>query len=43
MINCLFLGPMTKALNELVVKLNSEDVLTEGVVKFNAFIFGLLK
>ncbi|XP_075232079.1 uncharacterized protein LOC142330581 isoform X2 [Lycorma delicatula] len=35
-------GPMTKALNELVVKLNSEDVLTEGVVKFNAFIFGLL-
>ncbi|XP_054280319.1 uncharacterized protein LOC128998281 isoform X2 [Macrosteles quadrilineatus] len=35
-------GPMTKALNELVLKLNSEDVLTEGVVKFNAFIFGLL-
>lgn len=34
---------MTKALNELVLKLNSEDVLTEGVVKFNAFIFGLLK
>uniref|UniRef100_A0A1B6D1K6 SH3 domain-containing protein n=1 Tax=Clastoptera arizonana TaxID=38151 RepID=A0A1B6D1K6_9HEMI len=35
-------GPMTKALHELVLKLNSEDVLTEGVIKFNAFIFGLL-
>ncbi|XP_039289905.1 uncharacterized protein LOC111050470 isoform X3 [Nilaparvata lugens] len=35
-------GTMTRALNELVVKLNSEEVLTEGVIKFNAFIFGLL-
>nr|CAD7568152.1 unnamed protein product [Timema californicum] len=35
-------GPMTKALNELVLRLNSEDVLTEGLVKFNAFVFGLL-
>nr|CAD7393197.1 unnamed protein product [Timema cristinae] len=38
----LFSGPMTKALNELVLRLNSEDVLTEGLVKFNAFVFGLL-
>lgn len=36
-------GPITKGLNELVLKLNSEDVLTEGLIKFNAFIFGLLK
>ncbi|CAG2058873.1 unnamed protein product [Timema podura] len=35
-------GPMTKALNELVLRLNSEDVLTEGLIKFNAFVFGLL-
>nr|XP_018914980.1 PREDICTED: uncharacterized protein LOC109042593 isoform X3 [Bemisia tabaci] len=35
-------GPITKGLNELVLKLNSEDVLTEGLIKFNAFIFGLL-
>lgn len=35
-------GPMTRALNELVLKLNGEDVLTEGVIKFNSFIFGLL-
>ncbi|XP_065216209.1 uncharacterized protein LOC135842599 isoform X2 [Planococcus citri] len=36
------LGPMTRALHELVLKLNNEDVLTEGLLKFNAFIFGLL-
>ncbi|KAJ4450504.1 hypothetical protein ANN_01931 [Periplaneta americana] len=36
-------GPMTKALNDLVVRLNGEDVLTEGLMKFNAFVFGLLK
>ncbi|XP_066905195.1 serine-rich adhesin for platelets isoform X4 [Halyomorpha halys] len=35
-------GPMTRALHELVMKLNSEDVLSEGLIKFNAFIFGLL-
>ncbi|XP_014244035.1 uncharacterized protein LOC106663610 [Cimex lectularius] len=35
-------GPMTRALHELVMKLNSEDILSEGLVKFNAFIFGLL-
>jgi hypothetical protein len=27
----------------LVVRLNGEDVLTEGLMKFNAFVFGLLK
>ncbi|KAL1492038.1 hypothetical protein ABEB36_012540 [Hypothenemus hampei] len=35
-------GPLTKALNDLVMKINSEDVMSEGLVKFNAFIFGLL-
>lgn len=35
-------GPLTKALNELVMRINGEDVITEGVVKFNAFVFGLL-
>ncbi|XP_017778180.1 PREDICTED: uncharacterized protein LOC108563887 [Nicrophorus vespilloides] len=35
-------GPLTKALNELVMRINSEDVITEGVVKFNALVFGLL-
>ncbi|CAH1127170.1 unnamed protein product [Ceutorhynchus assimilis] len=35
-------GPLTKALNDLVMKINSEDVISEGLVKFNAFIFGLL-
>lgn len=35
-------GPLTKALNELVMRINSEDAITEGLVKFNAFIFGLL-
>lgn len=38
-----FPGPMTRALHELVLRLNNEDVLTEGLLKFNAFIFGLLK
>lgn len=38
-----FAGPMTRALHELVLRLNNEDVLTEGLLKFNAFIFGLLK
>ncbi|PSN43503.1 hypothetical protein C0J52_13412 [Blattella germanica] len=36
------LRPITKALNDLVLKLNGEDVLTEGLMKFNAFVFGLL-
>uniref|UniRef100_A0AAR5Q0I9 Iporin n=1 Tax=Dendroctonus ponderosae TaxID=77166 RepID=A0AAR5Q0I9_DENPD len=35
-------GPLTKALNDLVMRINSEDVISEGLVKFNAFIFGLL-
>lgn len=35
-------GPLTKALNELVMRINSEDAISEGVVKFNAFVFGLL-
>ncbi|KAL3279078.1 hypothetical protein HHI36_016592 [Cryptolaemus montrouzieri] len=35
-------GPLTKALNELVMRINSEDAITEGVVKFNTFVFGLL-
>ncbi|XP_018565929.1 uncharacterized protein LOC108906959 isoform X2 [Anoplophora glabripennis] len=35
-------GPLTKALNDLVMRINSEDVITEGLVKFNAFVFGLL-
>ncbi|PNF18760.1 hypothetical protein B7P43_G03348 [Cryptotermes secundus] len=35
-------GLMTKALNDLVLRLNGEDVLTEGLMKFNAFVFGLL-
>ncbi|XP_018328369.1 uncharacterized protein LOC108739128 isoform X2 [Agrilus planipennis] len=35
-------GPLTKALNELVMRINTEDTITEGLVKFNAFIFGLL-
>lgn len=38
-----FAGPITKALNELVLRINSEDAVTEGLVKFNAFILGLLK
>lgn len=36
-------GPLTKTLNELVQKINGEDVITEGMLKFNAFVFGLLK
>lgn len=35
-------GPLTKALNELVGRINDEDVITEGLVKFNSFVFGLL-
>ncbi|GJQ82071.1 hypothetical protein Trydic_g6943 [Trypoxylus dichotomus] len=35
-------GPLTKALNELVMRINAEDAITEGLVKFNAFVFGLL-
>lgn len=36
-------GPMTQTLNELVQRLNRDDVFTEGLIKFNAFIFGLIK
>ncbi|KAF4518860.1 hypothetical protein B566_EDAN006711 [Ephemera danica] len=35
-------GQVSKALNDLVMRLNSDDLLTEGLLKFNAFIFGLL-
>ncbi|GLV31098.1 uncharacterized protein CBL_12172 [Carabus blaptoides fortunei] len=35
-------GPLTKALNELVMRINTEDVFSEGLLKFNAFVFGLL-
>ncbi|XP_063216651.1 uncharacterized protein LOC134527681 isoform X2 [Bacillus rossius redtenbacheri] len=35
-------GVMTKHLNELVLRINSEDIMTEGRVKFNTFVFGLL-
>ncbi|KAF7994471.1 hypothetical protein HCN44_003943 [Aphidius gifuensis] len=35
-------GPLTNNLNDLVQKINSEDFMTEGMIKFNAFIFGLL-
>ncbi|KAK0077326.1 hypothetical protein PV325_004085 [Microctonus aethiopoides] len=35
-------GPLTNTLNELVQKINSEDFITEGLIKFNAFVFGLL-
>lgn len=35
-------GPLTKSLHELVMRINGEDAITEGLVKFNAFVFGLL-
>ncbi|KOX67605.1 Iporin [Melipona quadrifasciata] len=35
-------GPVTKTLNELVQKINGDDVITEGMLKFHAFVFGLL-
>ncbi|XP_063975757.1 uncharacterized protein LOC135161786 isoform X2 [Diachasmimorpha longicaudata] len=35
-------GPLTNTLNDLVQKINSEDFMTEGMLKFHAFIFGLL-
>lgn len=35
-------GPLTKPLNELVMRINSEDAISEGLIKFNAFVFGLL-
>jgi hypothetical protein len=37
-------GPTAQSLNELVLRINSEEeVMAEGPVKFNAFICGLLK
>ena len=36
-------GTCPQALQDLVMKLNNEEGLAEGVLKFNAFIFGLLK
>lgn len=36
-------GPLTKTLNDLVQKINGEDFITEGMLKFHAFVFGLLK
>ncbi|XP_014214011.1 uncharacterized protein LOC106643406 isoform X3 [Copidosoma floridanum] len=35
-------GPLTKTLNDLVQKINGEDFITEGMLKFHAFVFGLL-
>ncbi|XP_025413860.1 uncharacterized protein LOC112685991 isoform X4 [Sipha flava] len=35
-------GVLSSALNELTAKINNELALNEGVMKFNAFIFGLL-
>ncbi|KAG8037830.1 hypothetical protein G9C98_006041 [Cotesia typhae] len=35
-------GPLTHTLNELVQKINNEDFMTEGLLKFHAFVFGLL-
>ncbi|CAH2006314.1 unnamed protein product [Acanthoscelides obtectus] len=35
-------GPLTKALNDLVMRINSEDTISEGLTKFNSFVFGLL-
>lgn len=35
-------SPLTNTLNELVQKINSEDFMTEGMLKFHAFVFGLL-
>ena len=35
-------GPLTNTLNELVQKINGEDFITEGILKFHAFVFGLL-
>uniref|UniRef100_A0A0C9PQ90 RUSC2_0 protein n=2 Tax=Fopius arisanus TaxID=64838 RepID=A0A0C9PQ90_9HYME len=35
-------GPLTNTLNDLVQKINSEDFMTEGLLKFHAFVFGLL-
>lgn len=33
-------GPLTEALGELVARINGEDILNEGVLKFNAFVIG---
>ncbi|XP_050433042.1 uncharacterized protein LOC126840973 isoform X2 [Adelges cooleyi] len=35
-------GVLSTALNELTMKINNELALNEGVMKFNAFIFGLM-
>ncbi|XP_050539087.1 uncharacterized protein LOC126904254 isoform X2 [Daktulosphaira vitifoliae] len=35
-------GILSSALNELTLKINNELALNEGVMKFNAFVFGLL-
>uniref|UniRef100_A0ABD2XDI0 Iporin n=1 Tax=Trichogramma kaykai TaxID=54128 RepID=A0ABD2XDI0_9HYME len=35
-------GPLTKTLNDLVQKINAEDFIPEGMLKFRAFVFGLL-
>lgn len=36
-------GPTAQSLNELVLRINSEELLAEGPMKFNAFVCGLLK
>ncbi|CAL8142477.1 unnamed protein product [Orchesella dallaii] len=35
-------GPTAQSLNELVLRINSEELLAEGPMKFNAFVCGLL-
>jgi hypothetical protein len=36
-------GQIAKALNDLLMRVNADDLLTEGPLKVNAFIFGLIK
>ncbi|XP_059479396.1 uncharacterized protein LOC132199038 isoform X3 [Neocloeon triangulifer] len=35
-------GQIAKALNDLLMRVNADDMLTEGPLKVNAFIFGLI-
>lgn len=35
-------GPLTKALNELVLRINGLELVTEGVSKFSCLVLGLL-
>ena len=38
-----FPGPAPQPISELLMRINSEDLLVEGPLKFNAFVCGLLK